>query len=276
MDAPAPMLAHVYDPAKPMTFPVMVQPKLDGVRCLTYLEEDSLTCMSRNGKPLHIPPAIHALPEDVLGLLAEGLVLDGELYIPGENFQTVVSVVKRENHPDAARLEYHIYDCFSTRDVAVPFDVRQNYLFGGAFATSPPTIRIVSAVICSSKTDIDNAHARWVNEGYEGSIIRNPVGMYKHSRSFDLLKRKDFIDHEYRVSDIVEGKGKNAGTAILICETSNYKTFQVTAPGTYDDKADVWNNKLAYIGARVTVRYQELSTNGIPRFPVAVGFPIDR
>lgn len=279
---PKPMLAHVYEPSKNPAFPCYVQPKLDGVRCLTYVEGNALVCMSRNGKELHIPPAIHALPELVLDLMVKGLVLDGELYIHGQGFQTVVSVVKRRDHPDAPRLEYHVYDCFHHAMDTYGGDSYEarlrllNKIWNECGPTMPEGVRLVSTSRASDRAALDSAHASYVKAGYEGSIIRNPTFPYKGSRSFGLLKRKDFLDDEFVVTAVEEGVGKNAGTAILVCRSVNGRQFTATAPGTYAEKARIWHAPTLFVGKKVTIRYQELSDDGIPRFPIATGFPEDR
>lgn len=181
---PVPMLAHKY-PEKPMGFPCYVQPKLDGVRCLVYLEDDALTCMSRNGKPLHIPPCIAALPDGILEMLAEGLVLDGELYIHRTGFSSIVSLVKREKHPDAARLQYHVYDCFyrNPDGVAafipgkVEFQHRLHLLQGMVAPILAEahldSVQVVTTILVTTKVGADSFHKQQVGLGYEGTMLRD-------------------------------------------------------------------------------------------------------
>ena len=288
---PQPMLAHKY-PEHTLPFPLYVQPKLDGVRCLVYLEDDALTCMSRNGKPLHIPPCINALPDGVLGLLAEGLVLDGELYIHRAGFNTIVSLVKRAKHPDAHRLQYHIYDCFyrNPDGVAafipgkVEFKHRTGILQGlvGPVLSEADNhhVQIVTTLLVNTQEGMDSFHHQQMGLGYEGTILRSPTCGYVHKRCNGLLKRKDFLDAEYPIIEVLEGIGKNRGTAILRCgvvgKDGLMTSFTATAPGTYEEKGEVWRNRSFYTGCKVTIKYQELTPDGIPRFPIATGFPVDR
>lgn len=283
MNPPAPMLAHKYG-EKTMPLPCYVQPKLDGVRCLTYLDDDALTCVSRNGKPLHIPPCINALPDDVLALLAEGMVLDGELYVHKAGFSSIVSLVKRKDHVDNARLEYHIYDCFFP-DHALSLESFSNRWGRLEGQVAPAlreacldSVRTITTIKVHTQEGLDSFHWQQVGLGYEGTILRRADGPYQQKRSAYLLKRKDFLDKEYHVVDVLEGEGKNAGTAVLKCAAINGSggTFTATAPGTYEEKAEVWRNRTFYVGKKVTIKYQELTDDGIPRFPIATGFPVDR
>ena len=55
-------------------------------------------------------------------------------------------------------------------------------------------------------------HKKNLKIGYEGSIYRTPSGKYKGTRSWDLMKFKDFHDAEAEIIGWVEGKGKRRGT----------------------------------------------------------------
>lgn len=276
--APAPMLAHkVQD--HPAIFPCFVQPKLDGVRCLVWMQDDALVCTSRNGKDLHIPPRMHNLPDAVLAELAVGLVLDGELYIHGTRFQEILSIVKRRNHPRAEFMEYHVYDSFyRDKDDTIhteTFEERHDDLTALFQGTTHSGIKLVDTEICDTTLDLDVQHAACIVLGYEGSIIRDPVSYYVPRRSVGLLKRKDFLDAEYEITEVVEGVGKNEGTAVLVCRTADTGlAFRATAPGDYDAKSTILESAHAFVGKMVTIKYQELTNSGIPRFPVATGFPV--
>ena len=73
-------------------------------------------------------------------------------------------------------------------------------------------------------------------------------------------------------------------TAVFTCRVAkddqtaeiDETTFDVTAPGDYRDKKEAWDNRSKYIGKKLTVKYQELTDDGIPRFPVALGIKEDR
>ena len=52
-------------------------------------------------------------------------------------------------------------------------------------------------------------HKKNLKLGYEGSIYRSFEGKYKGTRSWDLMKFKDFHDAEATIIDFVAGKGKS-------------------------------------------------------------------
>lgn len=280
---PSPMLAHKYADYPGLVYPSYGQPKLDGVRCLTYMEDEALVCMSRNGKPLHIAPCIHNLPESMLCMLHKGYVLDGELYIHGKGFQTVVSIVKRKDHEDNHTLQYHVYDGFYFDPVTGDYhdlmyhrrELALRWAFEG-LDQEVSGIHLVKTQLLNNETEASQFHMDMVAAGYEGSMLRLPAGLYRPTRSKALLKRKDFKDDEFIISNVLEGEGKNAGTAVLVCTARNNLPFSVTAPGDYREKAQAWKDRSKLIGTKVNVKYQELSDQGIPRFPIATGFPVDK
>ena len=115
----------------------------------------------------------------------------------------------------------------------------------------------------------------YLDFGFEGLMIRNAAGLYKNKRSYDLQKVKTFVDSEFKVIDIDEGKGKMEGKAMFTCETPEGKTFRVKMVGALDDLIAYLINKDDYIGQHLTVKYQGLTSDGIPRFPVAIRFRED-
>jgi DNA ligase-1 len=112
-----------------------------------------------------------------------------------------------------------------------------------------------------------------VLENNEGLMIRNKQGLYQlGSRSVDLQKYKEFEDAEYPVIGFTEGQGLAKGHVIWICRTKEGKDFHVVHKGTHEERAAFFKKAKSYIGKELTVRYQELSEDGIPRFPVGITF----
>src|SRR5574343_125411 len=102
-----PMLAKVYAGNETkVQYPCLVQPKLDGVRCIAKFSNNEWSLFSREYQPLSIPHIVEELPTN----LPEGTILDGELYKHGVEFSTLVSWVKDVNNESRRNLEYWIYD----------------------------------------------------------------------------------------------------------------------------------------------------------------------
>ena len=121
--------------------------------------------------------------------------------------------------------------------------------------------------------ELNEAYESYITEGYEGQIVRTD-SPYENKRSKGLLKRKEFQDAEYRVVGIDEGNGTRTGTAkhlVLWCDDQE-KEFNSNIKGSFDFLKEVLDNKEDYIGKQATIRFFQLTPDGIPRFPFAVGF----
>ena len=118
-------------------------------------------------------------------------------------------------------------------------------------------------------------HEKWIEQGYEGIMLKSIESKYEFTRTKNLQKFKAFQDDEFLVTDISEGVGKRAGMmGRLHLVTCDGKEFCSSARGNDAYYRELFNNKEKYIGKLATIRYQNLTPDGIPRFPVMVD--IDR
>ena len=265
-EAILPMLAHDYNKrGKDIKFPCYVQAKLDGVRCI--FRNGVLT--SRQGK---VFPDMEHITTDLEGV---ELVLDGELYSDTLNFQQFVGLVRKKKHNPAEKVllrqvKYWVYDCVNDK----PFEERHGALkemFHGARAFGH--VEMLPTDECRTKAELKGFHDRFVADGKEGLIIRNKTGLYQlAARSKDLQKFKEFEDAEFTVVEYTDGVGSEKGLVIWVCETEDKKKFSVRPRGTHEERAELFNDAESYVGKKLTVRYQELTEDGIPRFPVGIAF----
>ena len=110
----------------------------------------------------------------------------------------------------------------------------------------------------------------FVSQGHEGIMIRDSMSTYEiGKRSNYLLKYKAFQTEEYPIVDVKEGTGREKGTAIWICKTGE-QHFSVKPEGTLEKRREYLTEKEKYIGKQLTVRFQNLTAIGVPRFPVGV------
>lgn len=188
---------------------VYAQPKLDGIRCIA--RADGL--WTRTGKPITAVP--HIVNE--LATFFEkdpALILDGELYNHElkDDFNTITSIVRKatpnQEELDRSRelIEYHIYDVASQ-----PGSHKKRMASFFSLATRPTRyLRVVETRRVWNQNDLDTHYAQWMEEGYEGQMVRLN-GPYENKRSSLLLKRKDFESQEFPVIRIEEGKGNWSG-----------------------------------------------------------------
>jgi DNA ligase-1 len=285
-----PMLANEFDIEKEklsVKFPVFIQPKLDGVRCLIYKnDEGHITFQSRQNTIYkefeHLLPELQHLMSQFTD--QEGLILDGELYTHGMPFEKITSMVRssKGKRKNIEELDYHVYDCFYSGDAnlsknQMPYSERYQVLKGAFGHTIYSKLILVETNVANSKRDIEDFHTHYTNliNPYEGVMIRTPNGSYKQQgRSKDLQKYKKFMDEEFEVVGYHEGTGAHAGTPIFECKSNvnQSKIFSVTMHGTLESKRGMMENVTRYYGKMLTVKYQEKSSDGIPRFPVGISF----
>ena len=264
-----PMLAKKYrDFSHKITYPCYVQPKLDGVRCISEMN-DSIHMTSRGGKEFE---TLQHIKNELKSIMDESDSFDGEVYVHGVSFQDLISAIKNVKSKDKAqfdadKLEYHIYDI---PDDKLDFSERLSYL--RALDTEGLNhIKIVPTILVQNESEMKKMHQVFLSQGYEGTIIRNKLGKYKYKyRSDDLQKYKDFLDEEFKIIDVKSGTGRYEKCGTFICVTSDNKTFDCNMKGTMEQKQKFLSDKDRYIGKLLTVKFQEKSKDGIPRFPVGI------
>ena len=263
-----PMLAKDYNKySHKIIFPCYIQPKLDGVRCLAKKQNNEIIFTSRKGKHFKTIPHI---ARELDKMMLEGDTFDGEIYIHGENFQDIISTIKNEKGNGALnseQLQYHIYDIASN---TCDFEKRLSIMncYNNIILNN---IIIVKTLICNNEADMKLFHDACISVGYEGCILRNKLGTYEFDyRSDNLQKYKEFKDEEYKIINVKPGKGRYNNCGCFTCITSDGKEFNVNPEGTMEIKQEYLTNKENYIGKLLTVKFQEKSKDGIPRFPVGL------
>jgi len=297
-----PMLAHNFKDRQDELvgkYPCYSQPKLDGIRCIVRKEGDTLIGRTRNGKEIEcIPHILKSL--NGFFLAHPKAILDGELYNHDlrENFNKITSLVRKQRPTKSASMtdkafakkqteyqerlaeaegtiQYHVYDAPRINDVInenQSFDFRIDEL--KAKLMTNKHIVLVETNEVYSLGNLNSLYEQYLEQGYEGQMVRKNSSKYDNKRSTSLLKRKEFIDAEYKVVDINIGNGNRSGTAKhLVCYCPKTKTtFNSNIKGSFDYLKEIYDNRKDYIGKLATIKYFQLTPDGIPRFPYAIGF----
>jgi DNA ligase 1 len=271
-----PMLAHKYEEqGHKIVWPAFVQPKLDGHRCIAIIQDGKATLWSRTRKPILSLPHIQKQLEDAFGAFHSPVILDGELYNHDyrDKFEQLTSKIRQSTpQPGAEVVQYWVYDIVEerTQDQRVTGLEILSASFG-------PNIVLVPSTEVEDEEEMIRIFGVYIKSGFEGLMVRNSAGTYKNKRSYDLQKVKTFQDSEFEVVGIEQGKGKMAGLAMFVCNSGNANgdTFRVKMKGALESLRDYYENPEPWIGKQLTVKYQGLSADGIPRFPVAERFRED-
>ncbi len=141
------------------------------------------------------------------------------------------------------------------------------------FPQSDSLVLVPTSHIHSDK-GLNEMYEVYLEDGYEGQMIRTNSQYDENKRSKTLLKRKDFQDAEYKVIDIEEGNGNRSGTCKhLVCYCpKTEKTFHSNVKGSFEYLKEILDNKEQYIGKEATIKFFQLTPDGIPRFPFAIAF----
>lgn len=273
-----PMLAHSFDKhSNRIRFPCYTQAKLDGVRMRCKVDtRQHVTCLSRTGKPLSVEP-LQNIIASIKTIISNNPSLvdtffDGELYTSELLFEDIVGLCRNRANPDKNKydkLVYHVYDvCIPSMD----YDERFKTLTAlfAANDNNSPYVRLVDTTIAPTLQSVFEHHDQLAAQGYEGVMVRNRKGMYVSGRSYDLQKFKRFEDKEYLIIDWKEAEGNDKGTAILQCQTDDGGSFWVRPRGTREYRASLLDPSAMVKGKWLTVRYQNLTDKGMPRFPVGI------
>lgn len=298
----APMLAaKTPDAGFKYKFPLIVSPKLDGIRAIV---KDGVV-LSRALKPI---PNKHV--QKLFGLSALN-GLDGELIVGppvgrdenGDDVmqRTTKGVMRIEGEPD---VRYHLFDMWDRPEQ--PFWAR----LIGAHSFIQPFHELplygVEHVAITGVDSMDAFEAMYLAMGFEGAMLRDPNGSYKFGRSTakegGLIKVKRFEDAEATVIG-VERKFHNANEATvdelghtkrsthqagkvgleelgaLICKTPEGVEFNIGTGFTQAQREALWKEGAGSLIGKL-VKYKSFTAAGVkdaPRFPVFLSFrdPID-
>jgi ATP dependent DNA ligase domain len=233
--------------------------KLDGVRA--YWDGENL--LSRQGKKLNAPLSFTKnFPK---------FALDGELYAKELKFEEIQATVMDKLPDEKAwnRLKFHVFD---VPEASGGLLTRLEVL--AKFLKNEPNQNLI--IIKQIKMR-DNAQFLKFTEdiivkGGEGAVVREPNAPYERKRSKNALKFKKFTDAECEVVSINKGSGKYANLAgSLTCRALGGKDGEPKAGTIFkigSGLSDEQRTNPPKIGSIITYKFQNLTSNGKPRFPI--------
>jgi len=241
---------------------IIVQPKLDGNRCLIKSEDGKLYMHTRKGTKMPVQLK-HILDE--IKELPEGHTLDGELFSESFSFNILNGIIKRETvTPDEREqrklIKFHLYD------VMLDIGYERRYEIIKKFESQNIVI-VPSKKITATIENINTELEKFLAEGHEGLMIRQLNMGYDNKRSWQLCKVKVFEDAEFELIDFQEDvRGGFVGSFVMQDRSGN--TFSAGASGqSVEKRTEMWNNRSNYIGKMATVEFFGYSEYGVPRFP---------
>jgi DNA ligase-1 len=264
------MLAH--DGAnheKKITGVKLLEPKLDGVRCITIVNWEARTVVqyTRNGKVLENFSHIADSLLRNIDAFGRSYVLDGE--VVSNSFQALMKQVHRKDDVQATDARLMLFDIVPLSEFQKGKSVMGQKRRTALLKTFKPTFDLCGNVAVIEQTEVNldefvgemqfkqfNKDA--IAAGFEGIMIKNPDAVYECKRSVSWLKQKPFIEVSLTVTGFEEGTGKNLGRlGALICEgVDDGKSIVVNVGSGFTDdlRNECWMDKETMVGQIVEVR----------------------
>jgi DNA ligase-1 len=274
----------------------LLEPKLDGVRCITIVNYEARTVVqyTRNGKVLenfsHISDSLLANIDD----LGRSYVLDGE--VVSNSFQALMKQVHRKDDVQAGDARLMLFDIIPLSEFQKGKSVMGQRRRTALLKTLKPIFDKCGSVDVIEQTEVDldslvgeiqfkDFNKRAIDEGFEGIMIKDPNAVYECKRSTSWLKQKPFIEVSLEVKDVEEGTGKNEGRlgALVLEGIDDGKTIGVNCGSGFsdDDRIEFWNDRDSLPGQIVEVRADAVTQNQdgtyslrFPRFLRFRGFAV--
>jgi hypothetical protein len=176
-----------------------------------------------------------------------------------DTIKDVLSFYENKNN-----IQYHVYDMISKNPK--PFNARIPDIRVHLYRLASPYLKYVETTPIFNQEEMDYVYQQYMTDGYEGQMIRTFDAFYQNKRTKDLLKRKDFHENEYEIVGYKEGKGSREGCIILRLAMSDGKEFDSVPVGGVEYQRRLWSRRFDILGMQATVKYQNLSSDGVPRF----------
>lgn len=294
MTAFKPMLAATLKPGSLPVFPCLASPKLDGVRAVVI---DGVV-LSRSLKPIPNAKVQRRFGRSKFN------GLDGELIVGNPKdkdcYRTTMSGVM--SHSSEPIVGFYVFDDFSLADT---FERRLLQSFVRVCKADECDLVPVAHAKVTCEMSLQDHEETWLEQGYEGAMVRSLTGPYKHGRSTEregyLLKVKRFMDDEAVVVGFeeqqhnsneavrnalgnLERSSKKAGkTAMnvlgaLVVRSKDGVEFKIGTGFTLWERMDIWRRREQLVGQLVKYKYFPTGSKERPRFPTFVGWrhPIDQ
>lgn len=245
-------------------YPVLVQPKLNGVRA--KWSHKAKLFISRQGKifPKNIIPHLYEQAKAV----DPGISIDGELYCHGKDFQTIAGMVTPNRLLPAKGVEeikFFAFDIISpiilSQDRAV--DIGKHWPMG------------LKTIFCESEYEVSHCFQTFLAQGFEGAMVRLWNTYYEVGRSKNLIKLKPWYHESVKIKGFIKGHGK-LRLSLGALEVALYKAdktiyFKVGGGNiTEEARQHIWNNQKDYLNQMIQIRYRETSIKGKPLQPQIV------
>lgn len=253
--------------------------KIDGVRCSFYWKDGEVRTASRGGGDYDASTSFMRHNPKLIQFFEDhpDIVLDGELYEHGKSLQQISGAARLEKDTAGMDwLEYYIYDVMDStktfeerldilHDIAneldLGFDPERQWAEGDLKFQMVPQEKVVGWA------NIQKLHDKYVSEGFEGIVIRDPAKVYNFGgRTNAMIKVKMYKDAEFEIVGYEDGLRPE--DMVFVCQTELGAKFEAKPMGPRELKYEYLDRMDEIIGKMATVKYFYLSDAGVPLQPV--------
>jgi ATP-dependent DNA ligase len=263
------MLVSPLDSKTKLTFPLIAQTKMDGMRFNAIVENGQVSYRSRAGKELDL---FGVLDADVMNLTAETeYVLDGELLMAGPGGShmdrktgngLLTKFQKGTGTPELAKqiraVVWDIIPLFAFRQGRCSVGYRERHLM--LHPNQVGRIQVAPITIVNSMGEAQTLYQQKLAEGEEGLVLKDPKGPWEDKRVKHQVKMKAELEADLKITGFLPGAGKYEGKiGSLLVETADGKVKTAVGTGLTDEERSLafteFENKI------VAVKYNALITD---------------
>jgi DNA ligase-1 len=275
----------------------ILEPKLDGVRCLTIIDQETrtVTQYTRNGKLLenfsHITNALAHFIDD----FGRSYVIDSE--VVSKSFQDLMKQVHRKDDVQATDAKLAAFDIIPLSEFRAGKGTMGQkrrskllksfeHVFAKASTFSGITGNCIVEVVPQKEVDLDSLVGQLefkqfnidaIDAGYEGIMVKDPGAIYECKRTDSWLKIKPVITVDLTIVAVEEGTGKNLGKlGALVCEGTDQGKFIKVNVGsglTDDQRDEIWTNQSSILGQVVEIKADCITQNQDAENTYSLRFP---
>ena len=269
-------------------FPAGVTPKLDGLR-VVIIDGQPKTRSLKRVKNKNILETLRGIPH----------MFDGEIIANTNTFQDSTTAVMKVDAETP--WTYYVFDLVLPDQPNAPYTTRINKL-REIFETEnlPPQVKLLEPTYVYEREHLESIIQSHLEEGYEGTIVREPGSPYKCGRSTlregYLLKIKTFVDSEARIigaEELMSNQNEATINALGLTERSSHmenkvaaimlgalvvedltdssKVFKVGSGFTHVQRVEIWNNLELYLGKILKYKHFPQGVKDLPRHPIYLG-----
>lgn len=267
-----PMLAHKYAEERIKEFPVYVEPKLDGMRCVAKVYPNGLVeFLSRKGLTITSIPHLESQVKEFLkGSEFDGdgvVVLDGEL-TSGENFNISISALRKKSEV-AESAKFTIFEVLHEHEFVgyCKLTLKERIDRMMKLKNRSESLEHISRRVVDNHDDILKIFNTILDTGGEGVIVKPMDGIYENKRSYNWMKIKDCNDADLTIIGSFEGEGKYEGQLGGIIVDHKGVEVRVGSGLVDEERRLLWDNRRELIGLTAEVQYHEVTPDGSLRHP---------